>query len=413
MKKEPDRHCGVCSTPVFERNCYYYGKPLAVQDFQLEQDYFNQKRWLINRMVHGWGVVCGLDVMLKTDSRDTLIVTPGMALDCCGREILVCEPYEIELQPVLDECKTDPKSGKYLEPLVVCLEYHSRKTEPRKLPPIACDYEERCVHNRVQDSFRITVKPESEYPPEQDAEGQRIFICDPSRSLRENICNSLNDCPECGEDGCVILARLIPIDSPNIPENFPFLLEPCEDRKYVYSNQLLFEIIQCYMGREADDLPHIIDINWRDRYLQPDHTMSWVDFQDLVQNGLEVYFDRHMEGPSINEHSFLFSVSVKHGGSGYRVQRYVPAERIKYQRGKRRSRVIFKPDREWIREEIMAKNSEIAGGIDRVEITLRGSYICSNKGKALDGEFLGHNLPSGNGMAGGDFVSCFSVEPRS
>jgi hypothetical protein len=38
--------------------------------------------------------------------------------------------------------------------------------------------------------------------------------------------------------------------------------------------------------------------------------------------------------------------------------------------------------------------------------------IYSGVGKALDGNFIGGNLPSGNGTQGGDFVSWFSVEPK-
>lgn len=47
----------------FERNNYYYGKLLTSKDFQNEQDYINNKRRLINRVLHGVGIVYGLDVV--------------------------------------------------------------------------------------------------------------------------------------------------------------------------------------------------------------------------------------------------------------------------------------------------------------------------------------------------------------
>jgi hypothetical protein len=47
---------------AFERLGYFYGQLLGVDDFRTEQRYFMEKRKLHNRCLHGWGVVCGLDV---------------------------------------------------------------------------------------------------------------------------------------------------------------------------------------------------------------------------------------------------------------------------------------------------------------------------------------------------------------
>src|SRR5271170_5733650 len=77
----------MCS-PV--RNRYYYGKLLDVFHFDLEQNYFNTKRWMLNRLVCGYGVVCGLNVTLGADGQ-SVVVTPGLAIDKCGREIIVCQ----------------------------------------------------------------------------------------------------------------------------------------------------------------------------------------------------------------------------------------------------------------------------------------------------------------------------------
>ena len=37
----------------FERNKYFYGKLLSVDDFELEQDYMNNKRRMLNRYLNG------------------------------------------------------------------------------------------------------------------------------------------------------------------------------------------------------------------------------------------------------------------------------------------------------------------------------------------------------------------------
>jgi hypothetical protein len=74
-----------------KRNRYFYGKLLDVYHFEMEQTYFNSKRWLLNRFVTGPGVVCGLDVELTPD-RQGVIVQPGLAIDRCGHEVIVTEP---------------------------------------------------------------------------------------------------------------------------------------------------------------------------------------------------------------------------------------------------------------------------------------------------------------------------------
>jgi len=73
------------------RNRFFYGKLLDVFHFEMEQNYFNSKRWLLNRLVTGYGVVCGLNVLLTADKK-SIYVTPGVAIDKCGREIIVCQP---------------------------------------------------------------------------------------------------------------------------------------------------------------------------------------------------------------------------------------------------------------------------------------------------------------------------------
>ena len=66
---------GDLKSPV--RNRYFYGKMLDVFHFELEQDYFNQKRWMLNQRVIGCGVICGLDVILGQDSRSAGRTAPG------------------------------------------------------------------------------------------------------------------------------------------------------------------------------------------------------------------------------------------------------------------------------------------------------------------------------------------------
>ena len=75
----------------FERNKYFYGKLMTVRDFETEQSYLNEKRRLLSRLIHGTGVVCGLEVSdpVVADGKLTLELSPGVAIDCCGCAIVV------------------------------------------------------------------------------------------------------------------------------------------------------------------------------------------------------------------------------------------------------------------------------------------------------------------------------------
>jgi hypothetical protein len=72
--------------PPFRRLNYFSGRILTAADFQLEQQYHIEKHKLHNRSIHGWGVVSGLKV---STSGSNVQVSPGLALDCEGNEVVV------------------------------------------------------------------------------------------------------------------------------------------------------------------------------------------------------------------------------------------------------------------------------------------------------------------------------------
>ena len=86
-----------CFPEYFERNNYYFGKLLTAKDFKDEQVYLNDKRILHNRFIHGYGVICGLVVTQSQESEKEIIVSPGMAIDGFGREIIVSEEQYIDI----------------------------------------------------------------------------------------------------------------------------------------------------------------------------------------------------------------------------------------------------------------------------------------------------------------------------
>jgi hypothetical protein len=75
------------------RNNYFDGKRLTTNSFQVEQTYSLERRHLLNRAIHGWGVACGYEVtsagsQAQQDGAGQLTIGAGLALDKCGRELL-------------------------------------------------------------------------------------------------------------------------------------------------------------------------------------------------------------------------------------------------------------------------------------------------------------------------------------
>lgn len=78
----------------FRRPHYFTGRLLTAEDFRAEQDYHVGKRRLLNRALHGAGIVQGLEAALVGGD---VRVEAGLALDCTGREIVVPEAVTIAL----------------------------------------------------------------------------------------------------------------------------------------------------------------------------------------------------------------------------------------------------------------------------------------------------------------------------
>jgi hypothetical protein len=82
-----------------KRPQYFSGQLLTAADLQAEQNYHREKAWLHNRMLHGYGIVSGLEVMIQeNDNGDAhVVISPGYALDGYGRELIVTDTLTLVL----------------------------------------------------------------------------------------------------------------------------------------------------------------------------------------------------------------------------------------------------------------------------------------------------------------------------
>jgi hypothetical protein len=138
----------TCSLEQFERIKYFYSQLLRVEDFEGEQKYLNEKRYLLNRLIHGVGLVCGLKVLEYKVENGKLWVklSPGVALDCCGREIVVDKEGFFEVNGTWAE-GNNCLYLKYKE----CL----KGLVAAQANPSAC--EEVCCHSRTQETFELVL----------------------------------------------------------------------------------------------------------------------------------------------------------------------------------------------------------------------------------------------------------------
>ena len=236
-EKSNDKHCDYNN---FKRARYFHGMLMTDRDFREEQIYHIKKRKMHNRNLHGWGVVCGLGIEAKTPNSSVIKITPGMALDCHGNEIIVCNDFEIDIK------QTDISTGtKALceKPKNDCTYYiaikyieESSDRGPVYAPSGGCE-EKVCEYSRIREGFCIKlfdkvpcqailptksfIKEISEYPTTrgyQSVKGGRIGSISPSvegqktpnvleamKVKLKDFCEKINPCPECcctGESLC-------------------------------------------------------------------------------------------------------------------------------------------------------------------------------------------------------------------
>src|SRR5262245_9644002 len=113
MKCDQHTATGECEGLVLERLRYFTGRHMTARDFRDADAYHRTMRHLHNRILHGWGIACGLEVTPHERAECGVVVRCGVAIDCCGREIVVpktlcqCIPWDDLPKKDTGECDDD------------------------------------------------------------------------------------------------------------------------------------------------------------------------------------------------------------------------------------------------------------------------------------------------------------------
>jgi hypothetical protein len=90
-------HSGCCKLTCFERPKFFCGQLLSDADLTLEETYFREKNKLYHRAIDGFGVVCGLQMRCDARCKGHIVIGDGYAIDCCGNDLVICEPQRFDV----------------------------------------------------------------------------------------------------------------------------------------------------------------------------------------------------------------------------------------------------------------------------------------------------------------------------
>ncbi len=132
------------------------GSEFTAADLRLDQSYRLQRLRRHLRFVHGWGIVCGLNVVSANDPLHpwSLFLCPGYGVGPCGDEILVPERFRFDLR---DYLWTMP-IGRIPTQVWIAVEADEIPVAFEPLPPRGCECgDPRYLPSRLRDSFRIAL----------------------------------------------------------------------------------------------------------------------------------------------------------------------------------------------------------------------------------------------------------------
>jgi hypothetical protein len=102
------KECKTCACPTCSgleclcRPRFFAGQLLTDETLNQLDHYIVEKNKLHNRYLHGWGVVCGLEVVCNPCNAVT--VRAGYALSPCGDDVIVCQDVTVDVCSLISQC---------------------------------------------------------------------------------------------------------------------------------------------------------------------------------------------------------------------------------------------------------------------------------------------------------------------
>jgi hypothetical protein len=183
------------------------GGEFTAGDLRLEQRYFLQRLRRHVRLVHGWGVVCGLNVVAANDGDGwDLFVCPGYGIGPCGDEVFIHKRFRFNLRDYLWTQPVDSQTHRAW--IAIEASEDPVAYEPAPGPACGCGGgEPREKVSLLGDGFRIVV---SWAPP------LLLYTSALHRSLFDVCDGAAPPCPAC-PDTCGLPLASVAVPSANEP----------------------------------------------------------------------------------------------------------------------------------------------------------------------------------------------------
>lgn len=463
--------CSELACESGRRNNYFEGKRLTTDSFRVEQSYLIERRHLINRAIHGWGVVYGYAI--SGGSSGQLTIGPGLALDECGRELLQVGDKKVRFDDlvVLDEkggvltdrtrvfSSAGQPDGKPPMCWMLSVHYaeqhsgpvtvsdscrcehqeweHTCETVRYSLKQVlceecCCDFEceltcECATGPCCDDEVVIKGAKQQPQPNKPFKRGGCRCLCEHLTRLQPNpgcgpLCDVEQPCSRAKADlqhgvalACVALVRDDDCDRWTFDS-----VDACGPRRLVKRNDLLFDLIR------GCDLTRISDIGWKDWHRKKE-AVPFDDFSDAlgpagdrqddyVTRDFWVKFSRPVREDTVRPDCFAMTVmSTEREGGWFQTFR-VPIVRVETAGSEagdpanhvREATIVV--DGAWVEDGVRGRRSLFLGAETQIEIEVRGDFIVDCNGQTVDANAVGLSPgPTGNGTPGGTFISTFRV----
>lgn len=450
-----DDHCYDDPCRSGKRNRYFKGKHMTAADFGLEQNYGIERRRLLNRAIHGWGVVYGFKLDIKDGK---LVCGEGLALDGHGRELFRAESGEIPVHRIMLLGISTEAPSESIQCLLSA-HYAERRVDTLRVGD-ACGCGDT-EWNHVCETVVFSLLPLCERPgclsaeslclacgcrpDDEEAETRTAFKeslpSDITRGPHRCLCHWLMDktfpavpdylCQREGfKDFRIAVDNKVPLACVTIVIDeckhpvFKSIDDPCTPRRLIKTNDLLFDLVR------GCDLTHITDISWWDWH-RSEGPVGWPHFEEKfpapeqsgdrgrnqrksyqpVTTGFSITFSAPVKEDAVNVDCVVMTCLVKEKSTGWIKCLRVPIEKL--EPGDRKGgdpdntcrSITLIVSGGWCDDEIWDEDSELNDHEFGVEIEIRGDFILDCHGLAVDA--------NANGTPGGTLISTFRVTSKT
>ncbi|HEY4668305.1 MAG TPA: hypothetical protein VIH05_00870 [Tepidiformaceae bacterium] len=205
-----------------ERTRFFPRQLVAPDDLTQDQIYFRDKALRHNRLLHGWGVVCGARVMANPSDTCKVVVEAGYILGPYGHEILIDKNVDVDLchegldgnavsacgggDPWCTNVRVGRPGGRTL---YLAVRHDECETRPVRAQGHGCGCAEAdCEYSRIRDGYAIKVLLDlpssySDPMPQPDIEQAVSCVTGPNGTFEARAC------PPCPLEPWVILADIV------------------------------------------------------------------------------------------------------------------------------------------------------------------------------------------------------------